>query len=35
MLSTVLPHRVYRQAVAAMSRGAFRLEPGAAFDSLR
>ena len=35
MLSTVLPHRLYRQAVAAMSRGAFRLEPGAAFDSLR
>jgi glycosyltransferase involved in cell wall biosynthesis len=35
MLSTVLPHRVYRHAVAAMSRGAFRLEPGAAFDSLR
>jgi glycosyltransferase involved in cell wall biosynthesis len=33
-LSTVLPNHVYRYVVAAVSRGAFRLELGAAFDSL-
>ena len=34
-LSTALPRRVYRRgAVAAMSRAAFRMEAGAAFDSL-
>jgi hypothetical protein len=34
-LSTALPERVYRQAVVgAMSRAAFQIKAGAAFDSL-
>jgi glycosyltransferase involved in cell wall biosynthesis len=33
-LATVLPGGVYRRALAAISRGAFRLAPGVAFDSL-
>lgn len=34
-LATILPNRVYRPAAGALSRGAFQLDPGAAFDSLR